>query len=96
VNAVIGHEVCVVEVATGICGAPGSTVEHSRTRVSAVSIGDRVVTNGVIESWGGTDEGVFEAPYANVPALSTGWLGVCSALLLVLGARIARPARKSG
>jgi hypothetical protein len=32
VNAVIGHEVCVVEVATGICGAPGSTVEHSRTR----------------------------------------------------------------
>jgi hypothetical protein len=31
VNAPIGHEVRVVEVATGICGAPGSAVDHRRS-----------------------------------------------------------------
>jgi hypothetical protein len=31
VNAPIGHAVRVVEVATGICGAPGSAVDHRRS-----------------------------------------------------------------
>jgi hypothetical protein len=31
VNTPIGHEVRVVEVATGICGAPGSAVDHHRS-----------------------------------------------------------------
>jgi len=77
-------------LAAAVADAINNDETLSQQGVSAVAIGNRVVTNGSIESVVITDPGLSENPLFAVPSLAPWGLAAVSALLLVVAALVLR------
>jgi len=82
------------QVATAVADAITNDPTLGGLGVSAVAIGNRIVTNGTFDVMTITDPGLSESPIIAVPALSIWALGGLAAILYAAGRATLRRARR--
>jgi cysteine-rich repeat protein len=78
------------QVVQALVDAVNNTAALQAEGVSAVRIGNRLVTDGVIQSWGSTDVGIHEPLPTRVPSMPAAGLALVVASLMTIGAHLGR------